>query len=182
MTNDEHRYIPTKSYDDDYHDPPVVDQPTFDAIECNRCGYCCKRITFEVGDKGALGLISSYAATLGTVEDEDGVSTRVASASDRLRWFEPQDAMIWMGNLIPSQDEDGEWTYRCGYYSDDVGCTIYENRPEMCRTFPNHAPTFAYGKNRGNAEGCTWDVEIMDYEIVQGVDMPVNLEERRTPL
>lgn len=158
-----------KPVGDTYHDAPVVDQPTFDAIGCNRCGYCCKRISFRAGDKGALGLISSYAATVNLVEDRDGVSAPVASGSDRLRWFEPQDAMLFKGNLIPSQDVDKEWTYRCGFYSDDEGCTIYENRPWMCKDFPNDEPSFLYGKNRGNPEGCTWDVEIMDYEVVQGV-------------
>jgi Fe-S-cluster containining protein len=44
---------------------------------------------------------------------------------------------------------------RCPLYDDEVGCTIYENRPLMCRRFPfNKNPTHFQQHGYGLDNGC----------------------------
>lgn len=136
----------------------LVDQPTFDAIECNRCGACCERFW--------LNFIGDLGGPLGYVNDQAKIGFPDA-ADGRLR---PQDDMLWFGQLVPTLQDDGDgpyYTYACGYFSRDADglgvCGIYDQRPDMCSGFPYGRPQTDYG------DRCSWNVELLDYEVVQGV-------------
>ncbi len=139
----------------------VVDQPTFDAIECNRCGACCER--FPVGadrtdergfwrHHGPLGWLELYAYYYARDREVDH--------------FAPMDSMLFFGQLTPSIREDGTYVYSCGHFDrDDEGlgvCTVYDERPAMCSEFPYGKPIHAFTE-------CAWNVELIDFEVVQGV-------------
>lgn len=139
----------------------VVDQPTFDAIECSRCGQCCEAITFppefaERDDKDRFGWWL-HRGPLGWLE----LYGYYGGANGR---FGPQDDMLWFGQLTPSVDNEGHYRYSCGFFErepDGLGvCTIYADRPRMCSDFP-------YGRPVNSYPDCTWNVELIDFDVVQ---------------
>ncbi|KKM75188.1 hypothetical protein LCGC14_1392740 [marine sediment metagenome] len=83
---------------------------------------------------------------------------------DLVNHFSPMDSMLFFGQLVPVLTEDG-YRYQCGYFERDADglgvCTAYDQRPGMCSEFP-------YGKP-AQFERCSWNVELIDYEVVQGV-------------
>lgn len=128
----------------------VVDQPTFDKIECNRCGHCCERFYIS-GGKGPLELLTDL---LTRVVEEKGT-------------YGPQDGVLWLGQLTPTWDDEKQmFSYSCGYFTRDEGgqgvCTIHDTRPEMCRNFPYGRPVVA-----DEWPDCSWRVELVDFEVVQ---------------
>ena len=139
----------------------VVDQPAFDRIECNRCGDCCEDL-FLNSDKsdewgfwrhhGPLGWLELYAYFEGREKD-------------LVNHFSPMDSMLFFGQLIPTLTETGSYSYACGYFERDADglgiCTIHDTRPSMCSEFPYGEPT--------RYDRCTWNVELIDFEVVQGV-------------
>ena len=148
----------------------VVDQEGFDAIECSRCGQCCENVLLshehatEPDEEGRVGWWH-YRGPLGWLEyyaywmAERGRVNGFGSAEG--------DDMLWFGQLEPFQDEEGRWRYRCGHFSRDqegVGvCGIYEKRPRICEDFP-------YGKPVSGYDQCTWNVELLDFEVEEGVE------------
>ena len=79
-------------------------------FSCRECGNCCKNFTRN-GKQVAFVYL--------TLEDFKKLA---ASAGDNL-------IMLSTGELVVKV-KDGN----CIFYKD--GCTIYENRPTQCRTFP----------------------------------------------
>ena len=98
---------------------------------------------------GPLGWLELYALFQGEVDH-----------------FEPMDSMLFYGQLEPTLDEDGDYRYKCGYFvrgDDGLGnCTAYDHRPWMCREYP-------YGKPAQEFADCSWNVELIEFEVVQGV-------------
>ena len=133
----------------------LVDQPTFDAIECNRCGDCCTRFWLNQLEPlgGPLGFLNDYAA-----------NGYPAAADGR---FRPQDDMLFFGQLVATDEGDDGYTYACGHFERDADglgvCTVYDQRPSMCSEFPYGRPQTGYGDH------CAWNVALLDYEVVQGV-------------
>ncbi len=138
----------------------VVDQPTFDAIECNRCGVCCEGFPLDA-DSDEHGFWN-YHGPLGWLE----LYAYYARDGGEVDHFAPMDPMLFFGQLIPSLGGDGVYRYKCGYFErdgDGLGvCTAYNGRPAMCSEFPYGRPMPAFVE-------CAWNVELIDFEVVQGV-------------
>ncbi len=139
----------------------VVDQPTFDKIECNRCGECCESISLN-NDRDDEGGFWRHHGPLGWLElyaYYEGVE------QDVVDHFAPMDSMLFFGQLIPTLTETGTYQYECGYFERDSEvfgvCTIHAMRPSMCSEFPYGKPTM-YAR-------CSWNVELIDYDVVQGI-------------
>lgn len=138
----------------------VIDQEGFDAIECNRCGACCEAFLMgtDIGERGfwqhsgPLGWLELYAYW---------------SAQDRPSdHFAPMDAMLFYGQLEPTLGADGVYRYKCGHFERDAeglgNCTVYDQRPTMCSKYP-------YGEPVHEFADCSWNVELIEYEPVQGI-------------
>ena len=136
-----------------------VDQIAFDALRCNRCGTCCERIAFssEFNDsgwwqkRGPLGWLELWAYWM--------------AKNIEPTWMQPQDSMLWFGQLTPFRDDEGAYRYSCSFLRRDgekTRCDIYATRPCLCSAFPYGKPTHSY-------PGCVWDVELIDFEVVMGV-------------
>ncbi|KKM90270.1 hypothetical protein LCGC14_1240300 [marine sediment metagenome] len=137
--------------------PRTVDQPTFDQIECDRCGVCCEEFPFGLDNDdewgfwrhhGPLGWLELYAYGKG----------------EKVGHFAPMDSMLFYGQLEPTLGEDNVYRYRCGYFERDADglgvCTVYDQRPGMCRKFPYGEPVCAYPE-------CVWSTEkvtVLDLE------------------
>lgn len=152
---------------------PVVDQPQFDAIECNRCGECCEKFVLRGGNEGFWW---NYRGPLGWLElwcyrEVRGERMEFEGTGSDADNFA---AMLFWGQLTPTwheggKDEDSEWegwwSYSCGHFSRDADglgrCGIYEQRPAMCANFPDGPVT--------TWDECSWRVELVDFEPVQGV-------------
>ena len=142
---------------------PVVDQVAFDAIECNRCGSCCEGFFLsdpqwkELGPigTGPIGMLvhREYWRAHGLVDYEMDFDS------------DPRKSMFWLGGLEPWQDEEERWRYRCPHFErDEEGlgvCGIWPERPEVCSDFP-------YGKPQTFWPECSWAVELLDFDVVQG--------------
>lgn len=107
----------------------------FAALACNRCGACCER--FWLGGLSPLEL-----APGGYYDGPDNISYDV-----------------WLGNLVPTLDDDGRWSYACPFMRRDsdglATCTIYDRRPTTCRDFP-------YGRPQRQYRRCAWNVILRE--------------------
>jgi len=150
---------------------PVIDQVAFDKLECTRCGQCCEG--FPIGRSGIPEYDEEtgytgwwrHAGPLGFIElwaywmAKEGAYSNFGPNSD-----------IWYGQLTPRWDEaSGQWLYACGHFARDAdglgACTIYEQRPKMCADFP-------YGRPQEFYTDCVWAVDLVDYAVVEGVEIP----------
>lgn len=115
----------------------VVNRQMFDDIECNRCGQCCENFTLN---NSPLQLLEYFARKTA-------------------HGFEPQDPMLWTGQLEPKQQPDGSYRYSCGYFQrdpDGLGvCSIYDKRPDLCSRFP-------YGAPNDEFDQCAWNVQLVE--------------------
>lgn len=102
---------------------------------CNMCGKCCRVVTTSLpyqellelqkqGDKGAcefLGIFEPFAS----VEEARSVDKETVD------------------NIIDNLKSDGKYDeekitfYTCKYLQDDNKCSIYEERPALCRHCPS---------------------------------------------
>ncbi len=98
---------------------PLVDQETYDEIDCNGCGDCCASFSLN--------------------EQQDPLTLMWQTATLRVETYDA----FWFGQLVPAYRDDlGYYVYACSFFerSDDLQtgrCTIHETRPEVCRAFPN---------------------------------------------
>ena len=86
--------------------------------DCNRCGMCCN--SYDV-------LLTHNDLAM---EPELNAASRSIKESERKRCGIDSRFIKVMNTETNSQ--------RCPLYWDDLGCSVYENRPELCR---NYAPT-----------------------------------------
>lgn len=94
---------------------------------CTSPGHCCRDLTLYRAGKGELV----------TVWDDVGPA---AFTSEHKFPFEPIERVgQW---TAPADDGDGDagrvysaWRFRCTALGEDGRCTIYENRPQLCRDF-----------------------------------------------
>ncbi len=98
--------------------------------ECNKCGACCKLAVSEYsyiqlkqramrGDKFSEEFVSVYVP----IESEEE-----AKAIDP-EYFELLNVLV---------QEDKIYYYRCTKLGEDNLCTIYEDRPNICKDFPHN--------------------------------------------
>lgn len=142
---------------------PIVDQQAFDKIECNRCGKCCEGFFLNSAD----GHNWNLGGPLGMIEYREYWRSHGEPDYDSATGYDadPIKSMLWVGSLEPWQDDEGNWRYSCPHFSrdgDGLGvCGIYEDRPRVCLEFP-------YGKPQTFWDECSWNVEIVEFEVVQG--------------
>jgi Fe-S-cluster containining protein len=79
--------------------------------------------------------------------------------------------MLFFGQLTATwteetEEEHGGWFYSCGHFRRDeerLGvCGIHETRPKMCSEFPYDKPITEW-------DDCSWNIELVDFDVVQGV-------------
>lgn len=86
-------------------------------FECTRCGKCCR------GAPGTVRVVDDEIAALsrrlgiGVGEFRRRYTKRLSDGTLGLR-------------------ERGAPGYECVFYDHDRGCTVYEDRPRQCRTYP----------------------------------------------
>ena len=82
---------------------------------CTRCGNCC----------------SGFSGTVSVNDDE------IAALADRLELgvdeFRQQYARVLSDGSISLREKPN---YDCVFYDSSQGCTVYEDRPRQCRTWP----------------------------------------------
>lgn len=105
-------------------------------FECTRCGACCKGYTTEDGDQEV------HTATV--FPDE----ARALQDATDYEWVDVARPMPY--GLSPGEDgpegETFEWALQtdgcgdCAFYAEDEGgtgaCTVHDDRPLICRTYP----------------------------------------------
>lgn len=155
----------------------VVTQEAFDKIECNRCGECCEdfylNMRHGVLHGGALGFLEGYGQYNAAWQKYHENGGKEIGSWDP-GWYAsasmPEEkvassfvSMLFFGQLELRIDDAGMWKAKCGHFKrgdDGMGiCTNYEDRPDMCSRFPYGKPTESY-------PSCTWNVEILDYDVV----------------
>ncbi|MDP6112430.1 MAG: YkgJ family cysteine cluster protein [Planctomycetota bacterium] len=82
-------------------------------FSCTECGDCCKGPGFVWVDQPAIRTIARYL----DIPAEEFLRRYTRPAGDRITIGEKAN-------------------YDCFFWEDEIGCTIYEVRPEQCRTFP----------------------------------------------
>ncbi len=99
-------------------------------FECTRCGNCCG---------GSPGYV--------WVDDEDlrRLARRLGLAEEELRRRYTRYVPGWGTSLTETEG------YDCIFYDRDQGCTVYEDRPCQCRTWPFW--------DRVLASKRTWEIE-----------------------
>lgn len=154
---------------------PVVSQVEFDAITCNQCGDCCEAFW----QPGPLDIINYYVSC--DIIGWQLPKLKVQYTKDELitkgwnKWLneDPIDARrkwLWFSNMTPTgivntvdYKTDVVWNsnqYSCAAFkrlnNNEGICTIWEDRPEICRGFP-------YGKPAGEEfPRCSWRVKIKE--------------------
>ncbi|GAQ95295.1 putative zinc- or iron-chelating domain-containing protein [Thermodesulfovibrio aggregans] len=92
--------------------------------ECERCGECCRRDT-PVILKDDMELLRR-----GVISEKDIYTIR---EDEKIRSFIDGDTYYSSMELIKIRPIFGSST--CLFYDPEVGCTIYEMRPTVCREF-----------------------------------------------
>lgn len=82
---------------------------------CTRCGHCCG------GDSGTVAVSDAEIATLARRFD-------VTPAQLRAMYTDPLEG----GGHTLRERPNGD----CIFYARERGCTVYEDRPRQCRTWP----------------------------------------------
>ncbi|KTG09695.1 Fe-S oxidoreductase [Haloprofundus marisrubri] len=128
-------------------------------FECTRCGACCKGYTAEDGDE------EPHTATVfpDEIRELDG------ETDERYEWRDIARPMPY-GLVESDESDDGEpegetfeWalqTDACGdctfYEEDDEGmgaCSVHDNRPLICRTYPFSVALGGTNQPMGEAVG-----------------------------
>ncbi|WP_415380669.1 YkgJ family cysteine cluster protein [Halosimplex sp. TS25] len=116
-------------------------------FECTRCGACCKAVE---------GCESGTDESEGDGDDADGHDHTATVFPDEVRKLQETGDYDWRDVARPMpyglvEGEDGpqgetfEWALQtddcgdCRFYAEDEGtgaCTVHEDRPMVCRTYP----------------------------------------------
>lgn len=87
-------------------------------FSCTRCGHCC------TGEPGFTW-----------VDDDeiDAISERLGV--DRATFLRTYTRRAWRGGreLVTLKEKTN---HDCVFWAEGVGCTVYEDRPRQCRTWP----------------------------------------------
>ena len=116
--------------------PPNDGSPWYEdglRFECSRCGNCCH------GAPGVVWVDAGEVEALARRLDLD-------EAEFRRRYT----YRLSEGGRSLTEAED----YACVFYDDQHGCTVYEDRPRQCRTWPFWSNNLA--------SPATWEIEARD--------------------
>ncbi len=102
-------------------------------FECTRCGQCCG------GAPGYVWVSAEEVAALARRFD-------LADGEFRRRYTR----RVGRRGVSLTETED----YDCIFYGDADGCTVYEDRPRQCRTYPFWGKTLA--------SPATWEIEARE--------------------
>ena len=110
---------------------------------CQRCGRCCRGPT-----PGHVWV---------TPAEVERLSRRLGLPIDAFgrRWLRLVDGRL---SLIEKANGD------CAFYEDGRGCTVYEDRPRQCRTFPFWPATLASAEAWRATSWCRGIGEGRSYE------------------
>ena len=98
--------------------------------ECNLCGACCK-----LAVSGYSYQQLKQRAMKGDKFSEDFVSVFVPYESEEEAKKVNPEYFELLNKLV---EDDKIYYYYCPKLGDDNLCTIYENRPEICKAFPHN--------------------------------------------
>ena len=101
-----------------------------DDYECNKCGACCK---LAVSEYSYTQL--KQRALKGDKFSEDFVSVFVPYETEEEAKAANPEYFELLNRLV---QEDKIYYYYCPKLGTDNLCTIYENRPSICRDFPHN--------------------------------------------
>jgi Fe-S-cluster containining protein len=91
--------------------PMITETPPASPVPCTECGKCCTYV--------AVGI---------------NAPTTPRTATDILWYLYHQGVSVY-------RDHDGEWAVmfdaRCRHLQDDLLCSVYADRPHICRAFDN---------------------------------------------
>ena len=99
-------------------------------FECNKCGACCK---LAVSEYSYTQL--KQRAMRGDKFSEDFVSVFVPFESEEEAKAANPEYFELLNNIV---QEDKIYYYYCPKLGSDNLCTIYENRPFICKDFPHN--------------------------------------------
>lgn len=84
-------------------------------FECTRCGHCCG---------GGPGTV---------LVDEDEIAALARRFDLSVSEFRREYTRTLEGGAVSLQEKSN---YECVFYDSEAGCTVYEDRPTQCRTWP----------------------------------------------
>lgn len=90
--------------------------------ECNQCGNCCRNI---------------YS-----------VDTYTEKEFKLMQFFYPPYRRFY----IKGKDEQGNFIFACKYIQDDGKCSVYNKRPNFCKTYPIQK----YNRSLSLPDGCSY--------------------------
>ena len=104
-----------------------------DNYSCNGCGTCCRLACSEF----------SYGELKEKAKGGDNL------AKQFLQTFVPYNSLDDVENIFPeylkllkNQNESGYYFYHCPKVTSENKCPDYENRPQICRDFPDNPIAF----------------------------------------
>lgn len=98
--------------------------------ECNKCGACCK---LAVSEYSYIQL--KQKAARGDKSSEDFISVFVPYESEAEAKSVNPEYFELLNNIV---QEDKIYYYHCPKLGSDNLCTIYEDRPSVCKEFPHN--------------------------------------------
>jgi len=125
-----------------------IAEPIVEAIDCTQCGNCCRSLN--------VYLVPNDVQRL-----SDGIDIPLSDIVER--YIDKPSAEIF-----------GEWgTFKqqpCGFLNGKL-CTVYEHRPETCRTYPVFTPDFRWTLQDTieGASGCPIIYNVLS-EMIKKVD------------
>lgn len=84
-------------------------------FECTRCGHCCG---------GGPGTV---------LVDDDEIAALARRLDMEIAGFRERYTRTLDGGAVSLQEKSN---YECIFYDSEAGCTVYEDRPTQCRTWP----------------------------------------------
>ena len=114
-------------FDDDLDDQTIdafVDEianPIIEAIDCTKCGNCCKSLIIELCE-----------------EDVPRLAEGLQSTSEAI------DAQYVQHDNLPEEDVWGIFKQQPCTFLDGLKCSLYAHRPTACRDFPAFTPDFRW--------------------------------------
>lgn len=134
-----------------------------DHFHCHRCGHCCTHLT----DRWDDGRHADRFQALG------GTPIYRVSTTGGLRMFSWEAAPFPAGELVPmlvlldaQRERPVALAYelqaeRCPRYDDDRGCTIYDERPMVCKAYPLLVVQGEDGPSVAVSEPCPAKVPVL---------------------
>jgi len=93
-------------------------------FSCQKCGACCQK--FGHGNRNYLPLYDWEVPELENIAKSKNIEIDIRPVSIFYDSISKKFFAVIYGMFDPP----------CRFYSKEKGCTIYENRPFVCRTFP----------------------------------------------